>query len=167
MAMKQDSSQVRQEILSLLNDVKRPGMDRVIDYLNQSDYFTAPCHSHHQFEGGLALHCLGVYKEIKKSNPDIPDESIRVAALLHDLCSSHLRGYNHIGKGHHGLRSVKLLEKLGFKLEKIEYMAICNHLHHVIWKSKGHPFNKEAQLWKHVNRCDHIDASHYPGVHHR
>ncbi len=161
--MGHDILQVKKDIIILLSEISRPGIDHVINYLNNSDFFSASCHSHHQFEGGLALHSLGVYKEIKKINPDIPDESIRIAALLHDLCSSHMRGYNHVGRGHHGLRSVLLIEKLGMKLERIEFKAICNHLHHVNWKKPGHPHNMESQLWYMVNKCDHIDASHYPG----
>ena len=96
--------------------------------------------------------------------PNIPDESVRIATLLHDLCSSHLHGYNYIGRGHHGKRSEMLLDKLHFELLPNERMAICNHMHHVTWKKKGDPFNVKAQLWYYVNKCDHIDAAKHPGV---
>ena len=59
----------REEIMSLLKEVERPGMDRVIWYLENSDFFRARCHSHHEFSGGLAVHSLGVYKGAKGQVP--------------------------------------------------------------------------------------------------
>ena len=88
----------KDEILALLQDVNRPGIDNVIRYLQDSTYFTARCHSHHQFRGGLAIHSLGVYKEFKKLNTGIPEDSIRIVSLLHDICKAHRPSYDHIGK---------------------------------------------------------------------
>ena len=58
----------KDEILALLREINRPGIDKVIWYLNESTFFKEDCNSHHTFRGGLAVHSLGVYKEIKKLN---------------------------------------------------------------------------------------------------
>ncbi len=152
----------REEILSLLREVHRPGMDKVIWYLETSDFFRARCNSHHVFSGGLAVHSLGVYKEFKKLDTSFPEDSIRIVCLLHDICKAHLQGYNHIGRGHHGLRSALLLDALHLKLDQAERHAICNHMHPVksIPASGSYPYADQFQHY--INRCDHRDSESFP-----
>ncbi len=80
--------------------IKRDGADRLLEYLlsDNSDFFTAPASTrfHGNYEGGLLEHSLNVYdclcdilsrpriKDIY--NISYSDESIAIAALLHDLC---------------------------------------------------------------------------------
>lgn len=97
--------QVKEEILRLLKEVNRPGMDKLIAFLNKSDYFTAPASTrfHNNFEGGLARHSLNVYFRLAQlvatfsSQGDILDapekgdslkESVIIVALLHDICKT-------------------------------------------------------------------------------
>ena len=54
--------------------------------------------------------------------------------------------------------AVQAQNELGFPLTKEERSAIGKHLHEVRWKKKGHPFNKEAQLWNYLYKCDHLNA---------
>lgn len=142
------------EIVSLLSDVNRAGMGNVIAYLEHSDYFSAHCHHHHRYQGGLADHSLGVYREMRKMAPHLPDESCRIVALFHDLCTSHLDGYDAIGRGHHGQRSVELLETLGFELRDDERLAIGRHMHHV----PSSELSKETELWHYLHLCDRKSA---------
>lgn len=80
-------------------NIKREGADKLLAYLtDQSDFFTAPASTryHGSYEGGLCEHSLNVYSCLKdflarprmKEMYDISysDESIAIAALLHDLC---------------------------------------------------------------------------------
>lgn len=80
-------------------NIKREGADKLLAYLTeQSDFFTAPASTryHGSYEGGLCEHSLNVYSCLKdflarprmKEMYDISysDESIAIAALLHDLC---------------------------------------------------------------------------------
>ena len=78
---------------------EREGMDKLIDYIRKSDFYTAPASTrfHSCHEGGLLEHSLNVYDCLmaKKRNPtwkqiltDVGDESITIAALLHDLVKS-------------------------------------------------------------------------------
>lgn len=81
-------------------NIKRPGSDKLLAWLcsESSDFFTAPSSTryHGSYEGGLAEHSINVYECLKDylSRPrtkelygmDYSEETIAVAALLHDLC---------------------------------------------------------------------------------
>lgn len=97
---------IKEEYISLLNSVDRPGMDKLIQYLQtQTDFFSAPASTkfHESRAGGLLRHSMNVYArlsgllqlEFKKYPDDYPDErreslvkSAIVVALLHDICKS-------------------------------------------------------------------------------
>ena len=79
--------------------VTRPGADKLLDYLeNKCDFFTAPASTrfHCAYEGGLCEHSLNVYDCLKSYletdraketfGLEFSDESIAIAALLHDVC---------------------------------------------------------------------------------
>lgn len=82
----------KKHFLNLLNMVKRNGVDKLIQYLSTTDFFTAPASvdNHDNFEGGLCFHSLNVYYYLDKLNSfyntNIPKESIIISGLLHDLC---------------------------------------------------------------------------------
>ena len=83
----------KEQILSLLKVVNREGMDDLIQFLQESDYFTAPASAkyHSAHEGGLAEHSLHVFN-LLEFNAEIPgapyicEQSRIITALLHDLC---------------------------------------------------------------------------------
>lgn len=78
--------------------ITREGADKLLDFLLKSDFFTAPASTrfHGAHEGGLLEHSLNVYdclcdilarprmKELYGIS--YSEESIAIAALLHDLC---------------------------------------------------------------------------------
>ncbi|MBE6862630.1 MAG: HD domain-containing protein [Ruminococcus sp.] len=89
----------KEEFISIYNEhIKRPGADKLLDYLKKSDFFTAPSSTrfHGSHEGGLVEHSVNVYhclraylerprvKELYGMN--YSDETIAIVALLHDLC---------------------------------------------------------------------------------
>ncbi len=89
----------KEEFISIYNEhIKRPGADKLLEYLKKSDFFTAPSSTrfHGSYEGGLVEHSVNVYhclkaylerprvKELYKMN--YSDETIAIVALLHDLC---------------------------------------------------------------------------------
>ena len=79
-------------------NIKREGADKLLEFLEKSDFFTAPASTrfHGAYEGGLLRHSLNVYecltaylerervKEQYKLN--VTDETAAIVALLHDLC---------------------------------------------------------------------------------
>ncbi|HBV97746.1 MAG: hypothetical protein JL50_03110 [Peptococcaceae bacterium BICA1-7] len=82
----------REVILSLWRQVNRTGIEELISFLNESDFFRAPCSTKHHLAkiGGLAEHSLNVYsllyEKIKLFKIDAPEESIIICGLGHDLC---------------------------------------------------------------------------------
>ncbi len=90
----------KEEFISIYNEhIKRPGADKLLDYLiNKSDFFTAPSSTrfHGSYEGGLVQHSVNVYHCLKDYlerarvrdiyGMKYSDESIAIVSLLHDLC---------------------------------------------------------------------------------
>lgn len=90
---------MKEKIISLLGKVNREGMDKLIGYLETSDFFTAPASTkfHLSVPGGLAQHSYNVYEclEKKAAEPfwkdalkDVGEESIILTSILHDLCKT-------------------------------------------------------------------------------
>lgn len=87
---------MKEEFLNLLRTVKREGIENLIEFLEKSDFFTAPASTrfHGNFEGGLAEHSLKVYEILKhKIENNIKgikteEESIIIIGLLHDICKT-------------------------------------------------------------------------------
>ena len=90
----------REEFMELFTThIHREGSEGLLDYLqNKSDFFTAPASAkfHGAYAGGLCdhsvnvYHCLREYLERERVKElyglDYGEESIAIAALLHDVC---------------------------------------------------------------------------------
>ena len=86
--------------------IERDGLDKLLAYLDSTDFFTAPSSSnfHLNETGGLCLHSLNVFETAKAIYEEIiepkivagsspfteivPIESIAISALFHDLCKT-------------------------------------------------------------------------------
>lgn len=84
----------------LLLSTKREGIDKLIEFVRKSDFYKAPASTrfHSCHDGGLLEHSLNVYDCLKgkRENPiwkdvfeNIPEESLIITALLHDLCKTY------------------------------------------------------------------------------
>jgi hypothetical protein len=84
--------QNKQHIINLWNKVNRNGVDKLINWLNESDFFMAPASkkNHLNYPGGLAEHSLNVYECLKKKNEQFDskysEETITIVSLSHDFC---------------------------------------------------------------------------------
>lgn len=86
---------MRIEFCNILRTVERPGanIEELIKKLEASDFFVAPASTryHNAFRGGLVEHSLNVYYNLqsmvksKGIEAIIPEESIVICGLLHDL----------------------------------------------------------------------------------
>lgn len=166
----------RREIIKLLSSTHRDGIESVINYLTNSNFFytRSSYNRHHNWLGGLAEHSLGVYHIAKDLAQSIPDESIIIAAILHDICKSTMRYKNEYGKTvykyadiyGHGRRSIKLLTKVcNLKLTEEERRAIRWHMggHHAKHHEKDDVKTaRQSELWKIVHQADHCDAKNNP-----
>ena len=87
-----DPDQNQETVIFLLQGVHRPGIESLIDYLLESDYFVAPASArfHNSFPGGLCLHSLNLVHAFNDANKQLlnpfPLDSVVICGLLHDLC---------------------------------------------------------------------------------
>lgn len=88
----------KEEFIKIFNEnIKREGSKNLLDFLENSDFFTAPASTryHSNYKGGLVTHSINVYNRFKKLiiseygenyQEKISDESIAIISLLHDVC---------------------------------------------------------------------------------
>lgn len=83
----------KQRILGLWESIDRDGISRLVEFLESSDFFTAPCSTqyHLAVPGGLAQHSLNVYTLLKEKVEHYEvmngnSESVIICGLGHDLC---------------------------------------------------------------------------------
>ncbi|MCH5152108.1 MAG: HD domain-containing protein [Clostridiales bacterium] len=137
--------------------ISRDGADKLLEYLTNSDFFTAPASAkfHLAEEGGLCQHSLNVYKRLlslvrHEFGDDyqsvVSDESIAICGLLHDVCKVNYytvdyrnvkEGYEWVKKPYykvdekfpygHGEKSVFIISQY-MKLTAEEAMAINWHM---------------------------------------
>jgi hypothetical protein len=134
--------------------IKRPGASDLLDWLDETDFFTAPASTrfHGNYEGGLCEHSVNVYEELVrllKAYPEIrvTAETAAIVTLLHDLCKigcykQELRNQKVGGVwvqrpmyvfqedfcyGGHGSKSVYLAQKY-MRLTEEEAVAINCHM---------------------------------------
>lgn len=169
----------KERIIHLLRSTNRKGMDKVINYLEENSFFELPSslHRHHNWEGGLAQHCLGVYDRLSKTGEDLPEDSKIITSFLHDICKARKIFKDENGEWRerkeeelqilgHGKRSVKVLEKLGLDITPEEKSAIRWHMGG--WKIGESPkeeirdffITKKSDLWRLLHNSDRYDASH-------
>lgn len=77
-------------------EIHRSGIDNLLAWLSETDFFTAPASSryHGAYEGGLADHSLNVHQRLielseffsEDMDTPISQESIAIVALFHDVC---------------------------------------------------------------------------------
>lgn len=91
------SINVKNEFIDVFTaHVSREGADKLLEYLTNSDFFTAPASARFHLceEGGLCQHSLNVYKrlvqlvqaEYGKEQTVYSDETLAICGLLHDVC---------------------------------------------------------------------------------
>lgn len=72
------------------NNIHRDGAEELLNYIKQSDFFTAPASTryHSSHEGGLCEHSINVYDRLKTVAPYADEETLAICGLLHDLCKT-------------------------------------------------------------------------------
>lgn len=133
--------------------IKREGADKLLAWLEKTDFFTAPASTkyHCACEGGLVAHSVNVYNVLRSHHFDEEcdnEESFAICGLLHDICKAQfyktsMRNVKNEETGAwekvpyytiedafpfgHGEKSVFLIERF-FKLKLDEAMAIRWHM---------------------------------------
>lgn len=93
-----DINEQKEEFLDIVfENIDRDGADGLIEWLEKSDFFTAPASTkkHNSFEGGLCAHSINVYKRLlalvkehygEDWEKHISHESVAIIGLFHDIC---------------------------------------------------------------------------------
>ena len=158
----------KDKILTELNKVKRDGTQRLLSFLQVSDYFTAPASTkyHGSYRGGLADHSWNVFGILREKNEryklGLTPETIIICGLLHDACKiNHYVPYGAKFKvndesptGGHGEKSVFILQRF-IALSDEEAAMIRWHMNMfdpAIWVDypNGFAFRKACAKWKGV-----------------
>ncbi|WP_105204442.1 HD domain-containing protein [Neobittarella massiliensis] len=144
----------KEEFIRIFKEqVTRPGADRLLSWLEKTDFFTAPASTrfHCACQQGLVRHSLSVYQVLMEKHfvegEDNP-ESFAICGLLHDLCKAQFykvstRNVKNEQTGQwekvpfyqvedvfpygHGEKSVFLIERF-MRLKTAEAMAIRWHM---------------------------------------
>ena len=87
----------KEEFLEIFYEIDRDGADKLLDWLEKSDFFTSPASTrrHSAYRGGLCQHSINVYKRLVKLcemeygkdwQSKVNPESVAIIGLLHDVC---------------------------------------------------------------------------------
>jgi len=81
------------EFVEIYNkNITRPGADRLLNWLETTDFFTAPASTrfHGACECGLVMHSINVYNAMMQHffTEGESAESYAICGLLHDLCKA-------------------------------------------------------------------------------
>lgn len=148
----------KEDFIKIFNStIKREGADKLLAFLESSDFFTAPASTryHCAFEGGLVSHSVNVYKRLlfnmenefgSEWEKHYSYETIAICSLLHDLCkvSYYKKDYRNVKENGqwvkkevyvkeedlpygHGEKSVYILQSF-LKLTREEAVAINFHM---------------------------------------
>lgn len=90
------NKELKEEFIKLLKSTNREGMDKLIDFIDKTDFYTAPASTrfHGNCEGGLLEHSMKVYEILKEKVKHAPvelnynEDSLIIIALLHDICKA-------------------------------------------------------------------------------
>lgn len=155
----------REEFIQIYQQhIHRPGADKLLEWLDTTDFFRAPASTryHGACEHGLVLHSLNVYHALVDHFADESDssESLALCGLLHDLCKANFykagtRNVKNDTTGQwekvpsysiedafpfgHGEKSVWLIERF-VRLKPAEAMAIRWHMGSFDDAAKGGSF---------------------------
>ncbi|MBQ3145875.1 MAG: HD domain-containing protein [Clostridia bacterium] len=79
---------MKEEFINLLKSINREGMDKLLEFLEGTDFFDAPASTryHGAWKGGLLAHSMKVYEILKTKTED--SDAVKIVALLHDICKT-------------------------------------------------------------------------------
>ena len=138
-----------QEFIDLLRSTGRDSVEQVQKELDNIGFFEAPAAAkkHLAHKGGLVEHSLTVYhvalrlaEDMRTLRPDVAinEDSLKIVALLHDVCKATRYRWNAEKKEYesdysvmpvgHGEKSVIMLLRMGLELCDDEIMAIRWHM---------------------------------------
>lgn len=112
--------ELKNRFIGLCQTIQREGMDALMNWLEKSDFYTAPASSrfHGCYPGGLLEHSLNVYDALSGFVSRYPDleidpESVAIVALFHDLTKANYYTVDY--------KNVKVYSEAGSKKDERGY----------------------------------------------
>jgi len=160
-----DPDQNQETVIFLLQAVNRPGIESLLDYLLESDYFTAPAstHFHNSFPGGLCYHSLNLVHAFNEANKQLlnplPLDSVVICGLLHDLCK--VNAYLETDKGYESIKGIKghatvSLSRIGEHIPLIPKEDDIIRYHMGLYGIFTYREHDTLALFKAINRNTHV-----------
>lgn len=81
----------KEEFKRLVNSITREGAKDLLDWLETTDFYTAPAsvRYHSCYKGGLCQHSINVYRNMEKLRnefcPEVSEDTCKIVALFHDI----------------------------------------------------------------------------------
>ena len=173
----------KEKFIALFNAwVKRPGADKLLEWLESTDFFEAPASTvyHGSYPGGLVEHSLNVCRELgilSKLPGTFTDEwhvqqteSLVLCALLHDMCKADFYdkyGIREDGSVQytvnnrfplgHGEKSLYLISQF-IRLTREEALAIRWHMGIYDDAADGKDFGEAEKMYPLVKRLHKADV---------
>ena len=139
---------MKNRYIELWQTVERDGVKELLEWLETTDFYTAPCSTRYHLarEGGLLEHSLNVYDALITKVPEEMRESAVISSLGHDFCKAnfYIREMRNAKENGvwvqkpfyavkdqfpygHGEKSALLINRF-IKLKPMEFMAIRWHM---------------------------------------
>lgn len=146
----------KKTFIDLLRNIKRDGanIEGLISKLESSDFFVAPASTswHNAIKGGLVDHSLNVYYNLKSLVKNkhleevIPEETIIVCSLLHDL--SKMNFYEK------SIRNIKVYSDTGSKYDNLgRFDWVSEEVYKVVHESKRFQYGNHEENSEFMIRC--------------
>lgn len=112
----------KEQFIKIMEQVERPGVDKLLDWLEGTDFYSAPASTrfHGSYPGGLVYHTLNVVYELRElvkfyEVEGIPKESIIIVALAHDFCKINTYEETMVNVPPQRSKTAKWEQQLGYK----------------------------------------------------
>lgn len=125
--------------IELTKSIDRDGIDRLLKFLEKSDFFTAPASTrfHCSIPSGLLIHSLNVYDMFEqkcKTAPfkdvlsDVSEDSRKIITLFHDLCKAYMYEIDYRNKKIYSDTGSKKDEKGRFDWAAVEFYTVNDRI---------------------------------------
>lgn len=128
-------SEYKDRFISLVSSIDRPGIDKLLEFLEKSDFYNAPASTrfHCSIPEGLLIHSLNVYdmferkcetEPFKTALSDLSEDSKKIIALFHDICKTYMYEIDYKNKKIYSDNGTKKDEKGRFDWQAVQFYTV-------------------------------------------
>lgn len=132
-------SEYKDRFVELARSINREGMDKLMEYLEKSDFYIAPASTrfHCSIPEGLLIHSLNVYdmfEQKRKTEPfktilgGLSDDSSKIITLFHDICKTYMYEIDYKNKKIYSDNGSKRDEKGRFDWQAVQFYTVDDRI---------------------------------------